>query len=54
MQSRNELKVSKETLGFLDKYHQIVLELVEYTGFKGLKIDDQFTSSANFMMNCTQ
>jgi len=40
MQLRNRLKVSEEILGLLGKYHQIVLELVEYTGFKGLKIDD--------------
>ena len=40
MQSENRLKVSEETLGFLGKYHQIVLKLVEYTGSEGLKIDD--------------
>ncbi len=40
MQSENRLKVSEETLGLLSKYHQIVLKLVDYTGFKGLKIDD--------------
>ena len=39
MQSENRLKVSEETLRLLGKYHQIVLELVEYTDSEGLKID---------------
>ena len=40
MQSKNLLKVFEGTLRLLGKYHQIVLELVEYISFKGLKIDD--------------